>query len=778
MKEIKIDDLAYVIKKSKENGQPRPIFFLGAGASRTGNIPLANEIESQILSDCSDVPMIKRLSADKKIYSELMNCLLPMERDELLKNYINKAKVNVTHIYLAQLLKEDFVDYVLTVNFDNLMIKALALLNIFPATYDMAILKDLTTTTFKEKSIVYLHGQHHGLWLLNTKEEMDKVKNIVPRIFDSIKNKRPWIFIGYSGNDPIFEHIKNLGRFDNGFYWVTYKDNIPCKSVQEFISSPNTNAFILKGYDSDSFMLKLNSELGLEQPNIINKPFTALKDMIEGIIDIEEKEHFKYVKERLEVSRRQIDKAINYYEYGNFSFEKNYKNENKIDLLKRNMINIIINNQYDNSDVLDIEKEVKQDKNLKTLLSNLYFNWGNYLLNSENIKDDDKFEKTYRESFEKFQKSLELKSDYIEVYNNYGTALSGLARKINNEESDKLYNSALEKFQKALELKDDDPYTYNNLGTLYWDLASTKNGTEKESFYNKSIENYNKSLKLKEDNWLVYSNLGSILLNLGILKKNEESEKLYEEAIRKFQKSKELEEKNTTIYMDWGIAILNLGKLKKGKESELLYDEALKKFRKSIELNGEDFQTYRLIGETLFMLSKFKDDNDKKELYDQAIIYYKKAIDINDKDPYIYNNLANVFCSLAKLKKKKEAELLYNEAIKTYERALELKEHFHEAYNNLGITILELARIMENEKSDEMYKLALEKCKKAIDIGGASYNYACINSFLNNKEEALSYLERSLINKEMSVDFVREDSDWENLSSSKEFMDLLVKYEN
>ena len=225
----------------------------------------------------------------------------PYDRDELLKGYIDNAKINVTHIYLAQLLFNGYVDYVLTVNFDNLMLRALSLFNVFPSTYDMAILKDLTTTTFKEKSIVYLHGQHHGVWLLNTAEEMEKVSTTVPRIFDSIKNKRPWVFIGYSANNPIFEHIRNLGRFDNGLFWVTHYNEEPNQRVNDFLNSDNTNASIIEGYDSDSFMLKLNTELGLDQPKIINTPFTSIGEMLDNIIDIDDEEHFKGIKERLEI---------------------------------------------------------------------------------------------------------------------------------------------------------------------------------------------------------------------------------------------------------------------------------------------------------------------------------------------------------------------------------------------------------------------------------------------------------------------------------------------
>lgn len=39
-----------------------------------------------------------------------MECLAPFERDELLKEYISKAKINVTHIYLAQLMINGYVE--------------------------------------------------------------------------------------------------------------------------------------------------------------------------------------------------------------------------------------------------------------------------------------------------------------------------------------------------------------------------------------------------------------------------------------------------------------------------------------------------------------------------------------------------------------------------------------------------------------------------------------------------------------------------------------------
>lgn len=281
MQTATIEDLAYLLKQAKEQNLPQPIVFLGAGASKTGGVPLAAEIAADILTDYAGNPGVRRLRDEEKGYSRLMECLTPYERNQLLKGYIDRAKINVTHIYLAQLMILDYVDYVLTVNFDNLMLRALALYNNFPPTYDMAVLKDLTTTSFKEKSVVYLHGQHHGLWLLSTAEEMDKVKEIIPPILDSIKNQRPWIFIGYSGEDPIFDHIVRLGRFDNRAFWIGYQENVPGKRVCDgLLDKQNTNACLIKGYDSDSFMVKLSSELGLPQPSVIDTPFTSLRDTL------------------------------------------------------------------------------------------------------------------------------------------------------------------------------------------------------------------------------------------------------------------------------------------------------------------------------------------------------------------------------------------------------------------------------------------------------------------------------------------------------------------
>ena len=89
-----IEQLAYFLKEAKEDNRPGPIFFLGAGASKTGGIPLAGEIVKDILEKYCDNPDVKALSDEDKTYPKLMECLSPNTRNKVLKGYIAEEPCN------------------------------------------------------------------------------------------------------------------------------------------------------------------------------------------------------------------------------------------------------------------------------------------------------------------------------------------------------------------------------------------------------------------------------------------------------------------------------------------------------------------------------------------------------------------------------------------------------------------------------------------------------------------------------------------------------------
>ena len=449
MKTASIEELAYLIKQAKKDGSNKPIFFIGAGASKTGGIPLASEIANDILERYNDNYRIRDLSDGEKTYSKLLDCLTPFERNTVLNEYISKARINVPHLYLAQLFSEGFIDYILTVNFDNLLQRALALFNKFPVVYDLAVLKDAQTPTLREKSIIYLHGQYHETWQLNTPKEIEKANEVIPPILNSIKNNRPWVFIGYSGNDPIFNHISRLSSFNRGLFWVTNGDHAPNRKVYNELLEKNVeNAFLIKGYDADAFMLKLNAELRLPQPTFVDKPFTYLKNSLDDMVDIDNNENFRGVKERLAIAKKYVNMAQLQFEDEKFELPGNVKDEIEADRVKKQIIDMIIKEEFNQEKIYSIEESLLYLNNdeIRKLMAALFNHWGIVISRKAKQTND---ESLFIQGIEKFKKGTELNPENDSAYYNWGSTIFDLAKLRNDGE---LFEQSVEKYKKATEL--------------------------------------------------------------------------------------------------------------------------------------------------------------------------------------------------------------------------------------------------------------------------------------------------------------------------------------
>lgn len=439
MKERTIEQLAYKLRKLKAQNEGA-IFFLGAGVSVSAGIPLAGTLIENILEQFGDNPSIKNLSREQKSdYYSLMENIDHYDRKTFFKQYIDTAKINVSHVYLAQMMIRNYVDYILTVNFDNLSLRALALFNQFPAIYDIAILKGLNTSTFDYPGIVFLHGQHHGFNMLNTKDEFEEAKELVVSSLQRICG-RPWIVVGYSGNDAVFDYISKLGRFDNGLYWVCYKDQEPSDKVKQHLLDKNNNSYIIKGFDSDTFFLKLNAALDLGQPDIIDKPFSHLQGLQNSIVDIDG-ENYITLKERMEISKRWISAAKAKYE----NQEREETNEYDIirDLIKKELLDVIANEKYESIPELENKAEnYLNDSDFKKTLSNGYSNWADKL-------DDENNNDLLDEVIEKYKKAIIYNDQNAVALYNLGTALIRKSKFLPKEQGLIVLTEALDILKKA-----------------------------------------------------------------------------------------------------------------------------------------------------------------------------------------------------------------------------------------------------------------------------------------------------------------------------------------
>lgn len=829
-----IEDIAYLIKNAKN----KPIILLGAGASVSAGIPLANKIIEDVLEIHKEKPSIRRLKDEhKKDYYKLMEALSAQERRSLFYEYINneQVKLNVTHIYLAQMLKEGLIDYVLTVNFDDLMLKACAMFNFIPPVYDVSILNDFTTTTFLEKSVTYLHGQHHGPWLLNAEGELTKVKQSIPKIFERICHDRTWIVIGYSGEDEILDEIANVGSFENELYWVGYNDSPVSDKVQnKLFTNPQTNAYHIKGYDSDSFFLKIHSELGIQTPEIFNKPFSFLKTMLETVRDIQidnNSDHrslFEGIQERMEISKKQVSEAIdiienkeseeqliqriiekgikrdfslkdaimfedqiernNYHKakqtLGNYYGEWGIKQGKKFRLLKNQAdidrgisnfekaIELNPNNgsiysgfaiilfdcivfkgePYSFNKVLDLfEKAMRLDSNY-----NLYYNWGTVLSDIGTIT---KSEKYFKMCFKKFQKAKELSPEIIATYFNWGSALNELST-INNDK--KILLESIAMYRIALELDEKNIDILNNLGVALKDLAILE---DNDNYFEESILLFRNAIKISSENDRILYNLGMTLFSYN--KKNTNA-KLLSESFHCFTKVLKINPQDYDSYNNCGI-IQSI--IAKNKNDINLFEKSFDYFKNAIKIEPQNSKAFFNWGNAISLLAEIQTD---EILFYESIEMYKQALRTSKNDDEIYSQLALSELNVGIINK---SEFNYWDSFSNFEQALEINPNNANALNNWSFGLLRYSYLLETEEERKITLLeGLEKGKKAYSLGENPYNLSCIYAVLNDKENALKYLNETLERKLIQTEYVNNDNDWDNLKSDPGFINLLNIY--
>ena len=351
-------------------------------------------------------------------------------------------------------------------------------------------------------------------------------------------------------------------------------------------------------------MLKLNSELGLPQPTIIDKPFSSLSSMLDNIVDIDDKDHFKGVKERLEIVKKQVREAIQQFELAKIEPSEELEASTKIDLFKKSIIDLfkksiidlMVEGNYQEEKVnkVVLEAQVLNNSVINVLLSELFLDWGNNFGNLAESKSGKESETFYQQAIKKYQKSIETKPDKYEPNYNWGTVLGILAKTKSGPKAEALYQQAFEKFQKAIEIKPDKYETYYNWGNYLGNFAKIQFGQEAETLYQQAFEKFQKAIEIKPDH-VAYANWGTGLGNLAKTKSGQEAETLFQQAIEKHNKAIELGAGSYNLACIYALksdkenALLNLAKSLENNDLKaefVVNDEDWGSYQ-----NDEDFKT-------------------------------------------------------------------------------------------------------------------------------------------------------------------------------------------
>ena len=238
---------------------PNPIFLLGAGASVTSGIPLADEMVEQIAREeyCIEnrySPEDLRIRRSdwypwlekQRWYREerglaahypyvVENILQPRERRRRFFRDILSTSVPPSSGYerMAELIARKVVRTVLTTNFDTILPEVckgnprIHHLDVIQTTSDYTQL----STDPANPQIVYLHGSVDHYTDINSIDEIDRPLDeaLVSSLVHLLRD-HPLIVIGYRGAEPsvmqhlLINHIRKADGYRHGIYWCVRND--------------------------------------------------------------------------------------------------------------------------------------------------------------------------------------------------------------------------------------------------------------------------------------------------------------------------------------------------------------------------------------------------------------------------------------------------------------------------------------------------------------------------------------------------------------------------
>lgn len=547
-----IEDIAEAIKNSRELGYKINL-LIGAGCSISAGIPSANEFVKII----SKLYSREYSKCETKTYAECMKKLTPIERRNLISTYIKNSKINWAHLCIAQLIKNEYIDRVLTTNFDNLIVKACSIVQEYPAIYDLTSCTQFRTDLMLDKSILYLHGQYNGFILCNTEDEVNAQKENIESIFHELNSNSVWIIVGYSGeNDAIRDLLACNDLNENRLFWVGYDDNIPSEYVKDKILSQEKYSFFINGYDADRFFVKLTKILKCFPPEIIGKPFSYLKHILDSIAEYKENKPFKDTKINVH-TKNVVNKAIESYEQDPLIMAEHYinigLNEKLIELMNKNpnsRKNMYLKYQEFFEERLKLcDKYIKDNDKTnnylnKEILDNLIECYEQITISNQRNKTAiisayEKIDTLFKERFN-IDRNLDILKEHtkqlIEWANIY---------EMGSEECFSILLKAQTLMVKLLNIKPNDVDTLISLGKLYKDLnvlCILKNDVKgKKNYYKKAQDRFKQAINIDKNNSKLLMNWADMSIrNLNVNDK-EFAQKL-NKSILKYTQAYELKE--------------------------------------------------------------------------------------------------------------------------------------------------------------------------------------------------------------------------------------------
>lgn len=298
-----IQQLAYRLKEAKRRGQQRFIFFLGAGASESSGIPIAEymrlDFERKLKEVWESEPSPKKAfypwvkskpgwkdNKGESDYAKWFEAYDPAEdgRREYLDEWMAAASPGWGYFWLAQLLARSYVGVVVTTNFDDLIYESCTKTSIVrPRVYSTLDPYVSVELARNRPTIIKLHGDYLYGRFKNTRN--DKTDEELMGYVASLCQGYDIIVLGYGGQDKrIMKDLFAKVPSTHSVYWCTYKETQVPEKVKKIVRDSPAHWFKVRTEGFDEFMDELVHELGFPMSSIM-QPIQNLVDAIPGRIE-------------------------------------------------------------------------------------------------------------------------------------------------------------------------------------------------------------------------------------------------------------------------------------------------------------------------------------------------------------------------------------------------------------------------------------------------------------------------------------------------------------
>lgn len=277
------DFLKYYISNA-----PQLMWFLGAGVSRSAQIPTAvdiiNEIKTKLYCQYNNLD-VTEYSVLSESTLERINTFFtskggyppinsPEEYSHYLEEHFKDDKVaqqkyfqgkivndnlSVGHKIFASLIEMKKIKAILTTNFDDVVERAVAFISNKPLKYIYHLegSHDAVNAVDNEHSPIYIkiHGDIRYTNIKNLSEDLRKQNESLMSAFYKLAMRYGMVLTGYSGRDnsvinELSKIVEAKGAFPKGIFWLTGDGKKLPKQVHDLIDKASSNgiqAHIIEG---------------------------------------------------------------------------------------------------------------------------------------------------------------------------------------------------------------------------------------------------------------------------------------------------------------------------------------------------------------------------------------------------------------------------------------------------------------------------------------------------------------------------------------------------